>query len=231
MTTPGCPEDVEWMAYLEAGPVASNAALTAHLAGCAACRDAVEAARSALAALTNLSPGARRLCPPPEELVEVAAGVATLRVRLHAALCTDCREDLADLASLEAEPPAEVVARWVAEGFRIVTQTLSALAPEPVPLPAAGGTAWRMRHLTDVDVEVRLELAPGDGRSFALSVSLAPAPRPGARGDQEIGERLLESRAMDASGMLSFLALAPGRYRVTVRRPAGAPVVTEIEVG
>ena len=227
-----CPEDLAWMQYLE-GPDRAPA-LTAHLATCAACRAAHDAARAAMAALTNLSPGSRRLCPPPEELAQIPEGIAMLSVRLHAAVCADCREDLADLAALEIEPATRIVARWLADGFRIVSQTLSNLAPEPVPALAArggagGATGWTVRQPLD-DAELKLELAPGDSHSFALAVSLAPKPPPGTRVDLEASDRLLESRTMDATGLLSFLALPPGHYRVTVRRPSQSPITTEIEV-
>lgn len=235
---------MEYLEKLSSAPAAGGAAppraLAVHLAECARCTATVEAARQALAALSNLSPGSRSLCPPPEELVEVPSGVAKLSVRLHVALCADCREDLADLECLEAEPPSQVVARWLADGFAIISQTLSGLAPQPVPLAAARGgsaalTGWRIQKAFE-DVEVKLELAPGDGRSFALAVGLAPRPPAGTRVDLEScvplqPDRLLESRAMDATGLLSFLGLAPGQYRVTVRRPHTAPLVTQIDVG
>lgn len=220
------------MEHLEGGPVPH---LSKHLETCNDCRDLVQAARAAQAALTNLSPGSRRLCPPPEELAEVPSGVAKISVRLHAALCGDCREDLADLAMLEEEAPGEIVARWLADGFAIVSQTLSELAPQAVPLSAARGgraqgTAWRITQEHE-DFALKLELAPGEGRSFALSVAVEPGPGTGTRVDLEAQSRLLESRAMDASGLLSFLSLAPGRYRVTVRRLQGPPVTTDVEVG
>lgn len=219
------------MEHLE-GPPSRH--LSNHLETCNACRGLVDSARAAHAALTNLSPGSRRLCPPPEELAEVPAGVAKVSVRLHVALCADCRDDLADLAVLSGDPPGEVVARWLADGFAIVSQTLFRLAPQEVPLAAArgaqrGGSAWRLTQEHD-DFALALSLAPGDGRSFALSVAVEPAAA-GARVDLEADSRLLESRAMDASGLLSFLGLAPGRYRVTLRRPQGPPVATDVDVG
>jgi hypothetical protein len=229
-----CPTDQEWMEHLDGATPGRGQELEAHRAACAACSELVTAARQAMAALTNLSPGSRRLCPPPEDLLATAGGVGSLRVRLHVALCADCREDLADWAVLEEEPPAKLVARWLADGFRIVTQTLSGLAPELVPaLAVRGGPStpgWRVRQSLE-DGELALELAPGDTQTFALSVTLAPKPRSGTRVDLESEGRLLESRAMDTTGVLAFLGLAPGRYRVTVRRPAGTPVVTEVEVG
>lgn len=228
-----CPTDLEWMDHLEGAAPARASALEAHRAACPDCARLFELARAALAALTNLSPGSRRLCPPPEDLLASAGGVGSLRVRLHVALCADCREDLADWSALEEEPPAQLIARWLADGFAIVKQTLSALAPEPVPALAARGASgtpgWRVRQPIE-DGELALELA-GDAATFALSVRITPKPRCGTRVDLESGGRLLESRAMDASGVLAFLGLAPGRYRLTVRRPAITPVVTEVEVG
>ena len=226
-----CPEDLDWMAFLE-GASARREQLEAHRAGCATCRATVDAARTALAALEGLSPGSRRLCPPSDELAEVPTGMARLSVRLHVALCAPCREDLADLAALEEEAPAEVLARWLDDGFRVVSQTLSSLAPEAVLAPAARGPSaapgWRMRRELP-DGALTLELAPGEGRAFALSVSLSPTPPAGTRVDLEADERLLESRRMEA-GLISFFGLAPGRYRVSVRRPRAPAVVTELDV-
>lgn len=231
-----CPSDLEWMEFLEGLAPSRAREYDEHCAACAPCRDAVSAARSALAALTKLSPGGRRLCPPPEELEQAAGGVGSLRVRLHVALCADCREDLADLAALSEETPGEVVARWLADGFRVVSQTLSGAGAELVPAlvtragPDGRAGGWRLRQELE-GAELALELAPGENTSFGLAVSLAPKPAPGTRVDLEAGGRLLESRAMDASGVLSFLALPAGRYRVTVRRPSASPVVTELDVG
>ena len=224
-----CPDDEDWMAYLEGQ---ASAELAAHADGCEPCRRRVEAARAAQAALAALSPGSRRLCPPPEELAEVPAGVARLSVRLHVALCAECRDDLADLSALEEEAPAEVVLRLAADGFAVLSQTLSRLAPEPLPALAArggrGASGWRLKRELP-DGELSLELA-GEGRSFALSVALAPVPVAGTRVDLEEGARLLESRAMDA-GLVSFLGLVPGAYRVTVRRPRAPALATDVVVG
>ena len=228
----GCPTDEEWMEHLE-GPPSPH--LSKHIETCTGCRATVEAARAAHAALVNLSPAGRRLCPPPEELTAVPAGVAPAAVRLHVALCADCRDDLADLATLGEEPPRELVARWLAEGFRVVSQTISDLAPQPVPLAATRGGApaaagWRVIHALD-EGQLSLELAPGVDRTFALSVAFAPPVPPGTRVELEAGGRLLESRALDAAGLHAFLSLEPGRYRLAVRRPHLPAVVTDLDVG
>lgn len=229
---PTCPEDIEWMQYLEGSP---SPHLSKHLETCAACRETIVAARASHAALVNLSPAGRRLCPPPEELTAVPAGVAPVSVRLHVALCADCRDDLADLATLAEDPPYEVVARWLADGFRIVSQTLSQLAPEPVLAPATRGGDARpsgYRVIQELDEGTcTLELAAADARSFALSVALTPPVTPGTRVDLEACGALLESRALDAAGVHAFLGLAPGRYRLTVRRPRCAALTTDLDVG
>lgn len=75
--------------------------------------------------------------------------------------------------------------------------------------PAAG---WRVKRALD-EGQLALELAAGEGTSFALCVALTPPPPPGTRVDLEAGDQLVESRPMDAAGVLSFLALKPGRYR------------------
>lgn len=228
---PVCPTDEEWMEHLEGRPLPH---LARHLESCAACAATVSAARAAANALANLSPGARRLCPPPEELTAVPAGVAPAAVRLHVALCADCQDDLADLATLETEPPAELVARWLSDGFRIVSQTISSLAPEPVLAPATRGggpekSGWRVARALD-EGELTLELAPGDQHTFAMSVSVPAPVTPGTRLDLESGARLLESRALDASGRHAFLGLDAGRYRLVVRRPRLPGLAIDVEV-
>lgn len=225
-----CPTDEEWAEHLEGPP---RPRLSKHLEACATCKATLDAARAAANALANLSPGGRRLCPPPEELTAVPAGVAPAAVRLHVALCTDCQDDLADLAALETEPPREIVARWLADGFRIVSQTLDGLA-QPVLVPAtrgatAGTTSWRLTQPLD-EGELALELASGDHGTFALSVTIPPPVKPGTRVDLESEARLLESRALDASGRYAFLGLDSGVYTLTLRRSGSPPVRISLDV-
>jgi len=99
------------------------------------------------------------------------------------------------------------------------------------------------RDLLGKDEQVRFALVPVKreapppglvGRLISgvatARTALAPTPVAGTRVDLEEGARLLESRAMDG-GLVSFLGLVPGAYRVTVRRPRLPALATDVVVG
>lgn len=236
------PDDAALLSLSESGGT------SAHLAGCAACRARVEAARAAAGWLRGAAPGTRAFCPPRPLLATREELDPRQRARLdaHAAACPACRAELADLAAL-LEPPAPSHV-GVLETLRLrLVLTLDAarrglellesqLLPLPVPAlvpvrggeagPAAGvgalapfgGGALELLWVTGAD-GIDLQARASGAAPKSFRLELGPQDDPAA---------VWESRSADPAGVVRLDALAPGAYWLRAYVPQEATPGLEI---
>ena len=191
----------------------TDAAASAHASGCADCRAKVDSYRRVAALIESYAPASRNLCPPRGEPVN----------RAHLDACPLCREDLADLAALEAPPRVALAVRFARGLVELVENALGELLPAPEPVLARGGAASAtvaVRRELEAGVTLEVALAPGrEGVDVLVRVTGA------ARFRAELARdgRLVEGRESD-EGRVLFDGVAPGEYELVVHRPGATPV-------
>ncbi len=200
----------------------TDPATAAHLGGCERCRGALRAYQQTAALLESYAPASRNLCPPRGETVP----------RAHLDACPLCREDLADLAALDA-PPRAVLAVRLARGLvELVENALGELLPAPEPALARGGAAGAavaVRRDLGGGATLEVSLAPGR-EGVDVLVRVTGAPR--FRAELARAGRLVEGRESDErqrgavaeDGRVLFDGVAPGEYELVVHRKDAAPV-------
>jgi hypothetical protein len=195
-----------------------------HVSACSACREQLALARRTAALLASYSPLSRNLCPPRAQLVERPNAFAA-----HTALCPLCREDLQDLAALEAPPRPSLVVAWAKGALELLESTFQGRLASPAPALARGGEA-------QASVFLRQPLAPAG----ALEVALAPG-REGVdvlvrlegatrfRVELVRAGKVLEGREAE-EGRVLLDGVAPGAYELVLHRPGERAVDVRLEV-
>ncbi|MCA8926330.1 MAG: hypothetical protein KDD82_31270 [Planctomycetes bacterium] len=177
-------------------------------------------------ALERLSPLARQLCPPREEL---ARDPLPAELRRHVQACPGCRDDLRDLAALLVGDPAPVglvtrIRLWIDRARRLVEELdPGGLLPAPPPLAVAvrgegppaqgaarlipfGGGALKLSYMP-TPAGIDLELSAQGGAPAEFRALLGPSGKPAWEG----------RTALD--GALRITGLEPGTYGLQVLAP------------
>lgn len=201
----------------------------AHLAGCAACAERLDAARALEERLTGTL--YRWDCPPPEQLAEYAStrlpAATASALADHLAVCALCSRELEDfkqfqLAEMPASLPAPVLPPAQQHTGMLFAQivtgagaVLRGASPEPIMAEADGVTIF-------LDIQPR-----PDGRA-ALQGQLVA-------NDQDVWESALvevrQSGALVATAIVDDLgsfacdAMPPGTFDLRIAAPNGRMVV------
>ncbi len=209
----------------------SDPGASAHAASCPECRRALDAFRRTSALLASYAPASRNLCPPRSALFAHATfkGLEKRALDEHLAVCPLCKDDLADLAVLEAEPRPALAVRFARGLVELVENALGELAPRAEPALARGGEraeALAVRRELEPGVTLEVALAPGrEGLDVLVCVKGAPRFR------VELARegRLIEGRE-STDGRVLLDGVAPGEYELAVHRPQPPVVAVALSV-
>ncbi len=243
------PEDARLLELAEGGAPSGDA----HVAGCAECRERIEAYVGTAGLLQSASPLSRAYCPSRDELIareaELTPGRVVARHR-HMAACPLCREDLRDFRVLEAEPAptlaeaaasvAEVVKAKVVLGLDLAARTLklleSTLAPQPVPALApvrgAGGSTGVVLRVPFGEGELEISWVAARGGVDLQTRALGGAPRTYriALLPEEGSSGVWESRTADEAGVAGISGIEPGSHGLAAYGPQSRDPDVEISL-
>jgi len=201
------------------GDPASNA----HVGACAPCRSRLEAVKKVSLLLESYAPASRNLCPDRHMLADRGKALEA-----HLAACPLCREDLLDLAVLEAAPRFVLAVKFARGLVELVENALGELLPRVEPALARGGAAASAVVVRrDLGGGAVLEVALAPGREGVdVLVTLAGAAR--FRVELVRAGKILEGRESE-EGRVLLDGVAPGDYELLVHGAGAQPV--EVRLG
>lgn len=244
------PDDAALLALSESGGT------SAHLAGCAACRARVEAARAAASWVRGAAPGTRAFCPPRPLLATREELDPGQRARLdaHAAACPACRAELADFAALLAPAPStpaptgagllETLRLRLVLSLDAARRGLELLESQLLPLPVPALVPVRGGEAGPTPAAGVGALAPFGGGALELlwvtgadgidlqarASGAAPKSFRLELGPQDDPAAVWESRSADEGGVVRLDGLAPGAYWLRAYVPQEANPGLELAV-